>query len=337
MLVAVMTPDALEPRWVRALQDDGVRVELVRLSPRAYFRERREVRRLVAEFRADIVHTHGYRSDVLHVGMAGGLGLPAVTTAHGFASSDLKGTLYERVQRHAWRRFDAVVAVSSTLVDRILAAGVLPSRVIEIRNGPVAGSDKAGAAEARLSLGLPLAGSVVGWVGRLSEEKDPLLAIEAIAHLGDVSLCLVGAGPLLSSCERKARELGVEGRVRIVGAVAGAASLFTAFDTLLLSSRTEGTPMVALEAAAAGVPVVSTAVGGVPDLVGQGAGWLAPSGDALALAAAIRESLDDRAESARRVARMQDRLTTKRGEADWVDQYLELYARLVSANPSGRA
>lgn len=337
MLVAVLSPGAPVPAWATALASAGVRVEARHLPNRAYLRERREVRALLRDFGADVVHTHGYRSDVLHLGVAHGLRRPIVSTAHGFASTRPKGDLYERLQLLAWRRFDAVVAVSTPLVDRIAAAGVPRSRIAFIRNGWSPGGALAPAGEARARLELPAAGPVIGWVGRLSDEKHPLLAVEALAHVAGATLCFIGTGPLRAAAEARAAELGLGERVRFAGAVADAAPLFTAFDTLLLSSRTEGTPMVVLEAAAAGVPVASTAVGGVPDLLGEGAGWLAPSGDALALAAAIRESLGDRAEASRRASRLQERLATKGGEADWVAQYLALYDRLISANPSGRA
>ena len=92
--------------------------------------------------------------------------------------------------------------------------------------------------------------------------------------------------------------------------------------------------MVIMEAATAGVPVISTAVGGVPDLLAGGAGWLVPANDGGAMAAGIRAALGDPAEARRRVARLQMSLAASGGEADWITQYFNLYDRLTSANPS---
>jgi glycosyltransferase involved in cell wall biosynthesis len=334
IIVAVLTPTAPEPGWLSVAAASGVEVEILRLPTRAYLRERREVRRILARSSADVLHTHGYRSDVLHLGIARRMRLPAVTTAHGFASNKARGSLYERLQLHSWRRFDAVVAVSEPLVTRIAGAGVSRDRIVLIRNGGSSGGELLSRAAARSRLALPLAGQCVGWVGRMSEEKDPLLAIESVARLRSATLCFIGAGSLREACVARATELGVADRVVFAGAVPDAAPLFSAFDALVLSSRTEGTPMVVLEAAAAGVPVVSTAVGGVPDLLRDDAGWLVAPGDAAALAEGMRAALADSGESRRRASRLQERLAAKSGEADWVDQYLELYAKQISANPS---
>jgi glycosyltransferase involved in cell wall biosynthesis len=116
----------------------------------------------------------------------------------------------------------------------------------------------------------------------------------------------------------------------LTGAHADAARLFSAFDALVISSRTEGTPMIVLEAAVAGIPVVSTSVGGVPDLLEDGAGWLVPPGDRDALAQAIRAALDDPTERGLRGARLRARFAPAASDNDWVDQYLDLYRRLIA-------
>ena len=330
VLIATLSPGDPVPPWAEALREAGVVVEPLHLSSRAYARERRTVRGLLRRHGAQVVHTHGYRPDALHVGMVKSLGLPIVSTAHGFSATRFKGKVYEWFQKRAWRRFDAVVAVSQPLVEAIARAGVPRERIVLIRNGLSQGASAAVTrGEARARLGLPEATAVLGWVGRLSEEKDPQLAIEAFALLaaGSARLCMIGAGPQAEECRAQVARLGLGDRVTLAGAVPDAGPLLSAFDALVLSSRTEGTPMVILEAAAAGVAVVSTAVGGVPDLLGDDAGWLVPAGDAEALASAMGAALGDGAERIRRAERLRARLATDAG-SDWVEQYLELYRRL---------
>ena len=331
LLIATLAPGAELPAWAAELQGSGVSVAPVHVPSRAYLAERRAVRGLLRRFRAEVVHTHGYRSDVVHAGVVRGEGIPLVSTAHGFASSRGIGLVYEWLQRRAWRRFDAVVAVSRPLLDVLSGLGIPRDRLVFIQNGLSGAHAPVDRREARTRLGLPQDARVVGWVGRFSEEKNAVLAIEALARTTDraVRLCMIGAGPTLEHCRALAHDRGLSERVRFCGAVPDAGPLVSAFDVLMLSSRTEGTPMVVLEAAAAGVAVVSTSVGGVPDLLGRDGGWLVPADDAAALAVALDEAASDPAQAARRAERLQARLLA--GPVDWVSEYLALYSRLIGA------
>src|SRR5439155_136427 len=90
--------------------------------------------RLCARLQPDVVQTHGYRPDVLDAGAARRLGIPVVTTVHGYTGGSWRNRLYERLQRRAFRRFDAVVAVSQRLADSLTHDGVPRDRVHLIRN-----------------------------------------------------------------------------------------------------------------------------------------------------------------------------------------------------------
>jgi glycosyltransferase involved in cell wall biosynthesis len=334
VVAMVLTPNAPVPAWSASLAEAGVVVVPIHLGARAYLAERRAIRALMVQHRIDVVHTHGYRSDVLHYGVARRLGIPVVSTAHGFASKTPGYSRHERVQVWAWRRFDAVVAVSEPLKAQLASFGVPEARLHFIRNGVAGGSVPLPGAEARKRLSLPAEGAVLGWVGRLSDEKDPLLAIEAFAQLGGAAatLCMIGDGPLREACAARAQELGVAARVVLSGPQPDAAPLISAFDVLVLSSRTEGTPMVVLEAATAGVPVVATAVGGVPDLLGSAGGWLTPPGDAAALSGALAAALAEPEERSRRGAALRAAVDARAAGDDWIERYLELYARLQRAD-----
>lgn len=326
----VLSPNAPVPAWRETLEAAGVRTVPLHLPVRAYLAERRAVGKLAREFGTDVMHTHGYRSDVLHLGVARRLGVPILSTAHGFASRTPGYSRNERLQVWAWRRFDAVVAVSEPLRAQLNAFRVPADRLHLIRNGITGGSVPFARSDARRRLALPAVGGVIGWVGRLSDEKHPLLAIESFAMLNDptATLCVIGDGPLREACSARARALGVAARVVFAGPQADAAPLISAFDVLLLSSRTEGTPMVVLEAAVAAVPVVSTAVGGVPALIGEAGGWLASSGDASALAGALRSAFGDQAERLRRGAALRAAVQLRAAADDWVEQYASLYERV---------
>ena len=185
-------------------------------------------------------------------------------------------------------------------------------------------------AVARAALGVPAEFQVVGWVGRFSEEKAPLLAIDALAGVADprIVLCMLGDGPLLADARTRARVAGVGNRVFFPGSVPDASTLFLAFDAILISSTTEGTPMVALEAAVAGIPVIATAVGGIPDLIGASGGWLVRSGDAGEIGQAMGDVLSNHAEANRRTTHLSAALRDADKDGDWVSQYLRLYEQV---------
>ena len=191
---------------------------------------------------------------------------------------------------------------------------------------------------ARVELGLPLADVVVGWVGRLTREKAPELAIEAAALAGNppITVSVLGDGPLRPTLEQRVAALGIGERVRWHGEVPDVDRLFKAFDCFLLSSRSEGTPMVLFEAMAAGVPIVATRVGGVPDVVGDSEAILVPPGDGAALAAAIESTLSDRPAAAARAARARLKLELEYGLDGWLDRYDEVYRSILPVSRERR-
>lgn len=140
---------------------------------------------------------------------------------------------------------------------------------------------------------------------------------------------MVGDGPDLARARALAVRLDVAARITWPGLVPGAGRLLPAFDVFVLSSRTEGTPIVLLEAIAAGVPVVATRVGGVPDVVGPAEALLVPSDDPGALAAAVRAVRADPDSAAVRVAAARRRLGAEFAEPSWLDRYETVYRALL--------
>jgi glycosyltransferase involved in cell wall biosynthesis len=188
-------------------------------------------------------------------------------------------------------------------------------------------SDALSPEEARRMLGVPERGPRVGWVGRLSQEKAPDVAVRVLAAMrhAEARLSVVGTGPMHESAVTLARTLGVTDRVSWHGYVGGVGRLLSAFDALLVTSWTEGTPISLLEAMAAGVPVVSTAVGGIPDVVGPDEARLAPAGDVASLAKALDDTLEDPAAARARASAAKRRLETHFAVAPWVERHREIY------------
>src|SRR5262249_44431217 len=143
---------------------------------------------------------------------------------------------------------------------------------------------------------------------------------QSLAHLRDaaVRITVVGDGRERAAVEAMAGDLGVADRIAWAGIVPNAAALMRAFDVLVLSSRTEGTPITLLEAMSAEVPIVATAVGGVPDVIGAAEGILVPAEDPLALAEAIRGVAANPSAAAERAVKAKRRLETVFAIEPWV-------------------
>ena len=336
-VAAVFAPGRAEPPLLASLRRSGVDVRPVALAGRSYLRERASIARLCRDMHPAVVHTHGYRPDVLDAGVARRLGVAVVTTVHGFTGGGWRNRLYERLQVRAYRRFDAVVAVSRPMAAQLALAGVPGDRLHCIANAWAGTTPVLSRDEARRILGLPASGFVIGWVGRFSAEKGPEVLVRAMPWLSDlpVTAAMVGDGPARAAAQADAARLDVADRIAFPGPVPDAAGLLPAFDVFALSSRTEGTPIVLFEAMAAGVPLVAAKVGGVPDVVGDAEALLVPSGDPRALAAAVRSVAAEPAAAAARAAAARRRLETAFAADQWLDRYEALY-RAVRRTPAAR-
>ncbi len=313
------------------LHDAGIAVHTVKASRRGYLRECLAIEHLCSRLKPDVVHTHGRRTDVVGGAAARRAGLSTIATVHGAIGGDLKSRLYLRLQHLALRRHDAVVAVSRVIADKLHDSGVSPSKITVIRNAWVSTVGPMGRAAAREALQLQVDDRVLGWVGRLSSEKGPNVFVEALEALHDlhVTAAVIGEGPELEALRRLARRIGLADRLRFYGALPAASRLFPAFDCIVLSSHTEGTPMVLLEAMAAGVPIVATRVGGVPDVVTEREALLVSPGDPETLAGAIRQVLEHPEHAAERALLASRRLQAEFGLEAWMSAYHEIYRGLV--------
>lgn len=326
----VASVDSADHPFVQTMRANGIAVIEIRAGGRDYRRERREFSVILAQIRPDVVHSHGYRTDILDLPVARAAGIPTVTTLHGFTGGDWKLRMYERLQLRSVRAASAVVAVSRGVELRLTERNVPSSRLHLIRNAHAASTPLASRAEARQALGIGGDAQSIGWIGRLSEEKGPDVMLEAMGLLtgSAATLSFVGDGPARAALEARALQLGVADRVRFHGVVPDAARFLRAFDVLALSSRTEGTPMVILEAMAAETPIVATRVGGVPDVLSPLDALLVDAERPDQLAAALRSTLHDTEVAATRALAARQRLLTEFGEQAWLDRYLQLYASL---------
>jgi glycosyltransferase involved in cell wall biosynthesis len=207
----------------------------------------------------------------------------AVTYGRNDAVLAVSDGVARSIERPWWARLGRVPPVETLL------HGVDPS---SIPRGPAA------RARARAALGLAADTPVLGCVANLTPKKDHAGLLEAFAEvrrtLPGATLILVGTGPLDAELRERARGLGVAGSVRFLGSRDDVLDLLPALDVFVLGSRFEGLPVSLLEAMAAGVAVVATQVGGIPEVVTDGVhGLTVPAGDPVALATALARVLRD--------------------------------------------
>jgi glycosyltransferase involved in cell wall biosynthesis len=242
--------------------------------------------RLAAHFRrhrVDVVHTHNPHALIYGAPAGWFAGAVVVHSKHGM-NPDRPRRLWLR--RASAKLVDAYVAVSPSLAQKALEQRdcessrlhVIANGIDIVRFAPSQG----GRRKIRDELGIPADAWVVGTVGRLAPEKDQALLIDAMAPLlsEDRRLVIVGDGAERDALRARIARIPGGGFVHMLGQRADVDSILAALDAFALTSRTEGLPLVLLEAMATGLPVLSTAVGGIPDLLEEGVtGFLSPAGD----------------------------------------------------------
>jgi glycosyltransferase involved in cell wall biosynthesis len=325
-VAAVLNGDHAKP-WIDSLRSEGVEVIPLSLPGRRYFRERAAVAAMCRELQPSVVHSHGYRADVVGAAGARAVGIPIVSTVHGFTGGGLKKRIYESLHCRALRGFDAVVSVSMPLAEQLSIAGIPRERLHIIPNAYGGGTEFAAPDEARKALGIPAGVPHVGWIGRLGREKGADVLVDALRGLAerDLVVSFVGDGRERRTLERLVATHGLDRVVRFHGMVPNAARLVRAFDVVVLSSRTEGTPIVLLEAMAAGVPVIASRVGGIPDVVTEREALLVPPEQPDLLASALAAVLRAPRSAAARAARARLRLAAVGAVEPWLDRHEALY------------
>jgi glycosyltransferase involved in cell wall biosynthesis len=305
--------------------------------------------RLIRRERPDILHTHTAKAGT--VGrvaalLAGRRAPPIVVhTFHGHVLrgyfGPLRSGLFRLLERWLAARTTALIAVSPQVRDDLVALGVAPpERFVVIRLGieldERVSAEQNGRAESRRYLGIASDRFAVGWIGRMTAVKrtdDVLVAFRRLRDDGvDAVLCMVGDGPDRPELERRAHELGVIRDTLFLGYQEDVAPFYAAFDALVLPSSNEGTPVSAIEALAAGRPVVATRVGGVPDVVQEGQdGFLVDPGATDDLADRLARLARDPALRERMGGAGRERVLPRYAVARLIDDVDRLYRSLLAS------
>ncbi len=343
-----------ERQWrtlLPALRDSGMRVELLTLRGRGEFfdeiaacgvtarcaelRSRFDVVRIASALRLrerpDVVVAQGVDAVVVAALISLRTGARLVAVEHG--GSSLARRPHRRfLTRLASRRVDRLVVVSPSQLTALREIGYTTNDAVVIKNGVEPVKSERPRAEVRSAMDVGPDAFVVSFIGGLRPPKRPqafaaALAAPALAGLGVHGL-VVGDGPLRPAVESEARVAA--GRVHVLGERRDVDDLLSASDAACLVSDTEALPMAILEAMSAGLPVVASNVGGIPDAVVDGeTGILVERGDDEALVAALAALASDRARASSLGAAGRARYEQLFSAARMVGEYAALLTEAV--------
>jgi L-malate glycosyltransferase len=323
----------------RQIAELGIDVSSLEMSSQPKMREMlaaiRGLANCIDEAGVDVVHSLLYRANVLAAIAARWSSARPVVVAGQRSLTAFGGASALRGARWTRRWCHRVVAVSEEVRRALIEREHCdPGRIVVIENGVDCARFKPREPdEVRRALGIRTAALVIGAIGRLDSKKgfhDLIAAVGRVRAESPVHLVLVGDGPERERLEAQACATGLDGRARFLGHRGNVEDLYSAFDVFVLPSYEEGSPNVLLEAMASGCPVVATAVGGIPAILGDPpAGRLVAPGDPDELAAALEDLLRDSA-TRLRLGEMARRRVKERYEIDGVIQrHEELYLSLL--------
>jgi glycosyltransferase involved in cell wall biosynthesis len=258
----------------------------------------RAIGKFVAGNSIDVVHSHGYKSDIYGYLAVRRERTPWVATCHLWTRGTRSIRFYEFLDAMVLRRARRVVGVSDAITEALAGSGIPESRLATVYNGTDLMRFNTGSRSLRdeLEIGDRL---LIGTVGRLETQKGieyfVRAAQEVLAEFPDAQFVVIGEGSLRSQLSRLIHDLKLDRNVHLLGERTDMPGVYASLDLFVLASIDEGMPMTILEALAASRPVIATRVGAVSKLVMDGkTGLLLEARDVSALRNAILACLRDR-------------------------------------------
>ena len=337
VIASIGLPGELEKPLENEARRRGVEVQAFRMRPGPNLFGALRILRFAKRRDVKLLHAHGYKANILFGLLLSGVRrLPMVSTVHGWTGIGRSGRmrLYEWLDAHSLKCVDRVV-----LVDSAMAAcshlQLIRDRCLVVNNGLSGEPD-----DEPVSLDKRIAdfcrdGFTLCAIGRLSAEKGFDLLLDALRaavdRYPDLRLVIFGEGELRQALEQQVRDLRLQGRVLLVGFLPDARDYLMLCRGFVLSSLREGLPIVILEAMRAGVPIIATRVGGVPEALAEGeAGLLVEAGSSWALGEAIVQLREEGAFGEKRVAAASLRVRNHYSGRAMARHYQEVYAGLLA-------
>ena len=286
----------------------------------------------------DVIHTHGYKSDILGFLAAKRAGIRCVSTPHGFSGKvGLKLAAFIRIGTWMLRYFDRVAPLSEELVSDMKRFRVPDKKITFIRNGVDLTEIDAALEEFEALVKSSEGDRIIGFIGQMIPRKGIPDLIDVFDQLyqedSNLKLQLLGDGSQREGLEEKASEQDSAKAIEFLGFRSDRLELLSRFHLFVMTSSLEGVPRCMMEAMAVGVPVVAYDIPGVDRLVKHGeTGLLAPHGDKASLASCCRQLLDNPALAATLSGNARQLIDEKYSAARMAQEYEHLYADLLGVD-----
>ncbi|MCP1677159.1 glycosyltransferase involved in cell wall biosynthesis [Natronocella acetinitrilica] len=250
----------------------GLNVIVARMRPGLNVGEAKRILSWARSEGFDLLHSHGYKFNILLGVLPKRLRgtMPLATTLHGYVNAYFgsRMSLYEILDRQILRRLDGIVVVNERMRERLPKEVVRSSTCVHIPNGIASELPEVGVLPSDIRDFTQRHRIVFTAIGRLSQEKglDQLIRVAAVRRneLESIGFVIIGEGPSRLSLEELTEQLGLKENFHFPGYLPNAGQLLPHFHALVMPSHTEGLPITILEALRAGVPMIASAVGGIP-------------------------------------------------------------------------
>lgn len=328
--------------FYREILDRDIDTELLLQKNRFDLSVVGQLEKMVQTEHYDVIHAHGARANFIAWQLKRRVDTPVVTTVHSDYLMDFDGVykklIYTAVNKHALKKMDYYIAVSSDFKRMLIRRGFTPNKIYTVYNGmdyskPCAFVSKEEFA-ARCGIAYDPAKVYIGIIGRFDKVKNHAMFLRAakrvLAQRDDVEFVLAGKGTLEDSLKQYCKENGIADKVHFVGFIKDIYSFIHFIDINTLTSFSESFPYVLLEGAKMSKPTVCSAVGGIPDLILDGeTGMLVPSDDDRALSQKLLELIDQPRLREELGKNLHELATTRFSNEHLANTHMELYRAIL--------
>ncbi len=288
--------------------------------------------RIIKCHNVTILHTHGYKSDIVGVIAAKITGIRVVATAHGFVSVDSKLRFNEKLGIYFLRFAKRVICVSENIRSRLIASGLKSDKLIIIPNAvDFGGFEKSSQRDFRKEWNVSPEEVLIGSAGRFSPEKGHVNLVKAVSNFPEnmkkrIKIVIAGDGPQKTAIANEAQVAGLHERLILPGFVDDMNSFYKSLDIFCLPSLTEGLPLTVLEAAASEKPIVASDVGSIGKLIQDGDdGLIVPPGDIDKLSTALAMLVESKQLRQDYGCKLKAKLRKSYDIKDWANSIFNIY------------
>ena len=297
VLVAFKLKGSEDTEFIQRARQKGYPLEIIEQSGVFNLKLFQTASRIVDKYNVNLIQSHGYKSHMIAFYLHYFKHIRWLSFVHGWSAENFKVHLYGLLELVLVRFSDTVIAVSPSIKKTLGKWRV--KKVTTILNAVDKQElpGKNGGRELRKALKIRESDFVIGTVGRLSPEKGHTLLINAIARIkrDHIRVLIVGDGPLKGELTRLSSELGLDKNVTFCGYDQNIRDYYESFDLLILPSLKEGLPNVVLEAMVFDIPVISTNVGGVKEIITDNEnGWIIEAGNVDSISNKLQDVINDR-------------------------------------------